>query len=158
MPSLMPGVPGAKEVYGICLLRNDASLVIPPDAKRRYGLSDGGWAIGATSHPGEPGFVLMSREGAEGSVFKSRIEELGTPLSVHWDSGRAYVLMRMEGSRIRLTRDIMDAFRIDVGDRLLVIKGARIGMAFVPVEVWRKKLSPRGFEDAVLRMETLPEF
>ncbi|MBN1409744.1 MAG: hypothetical protein JW969_02795 [Spirochaetales bacterium] len=40
MPSLMPGMPGAKEVYGISTIREDLKLRIPPKACDRYVLSE----------------------------------------------------------------------------------------------------------------------
>ena len=38
MPSLTPGMPGTKEVYGISIIKDDLSITIPPKAFKRYEL------------------------------------------------------------------------------------------------------------------------
>lgn len=40
MPSLSPGTPGAKEAYGISIIRDEMSINIPPKAFARYKLKE----------------------------------------------------------------------------------------------------------------------
>ncbi len=59
MPSLSPGMPGTKEAYGISLIRDDLSIVIPPKAFEHYGLTDGDIVLLSTTHIDE-GWLKLS--------------------------------------------------------------------------------------------------
>ena len=69
MPSLMPGVAGAKEVYGISMVGEDRVVNVPPKALERYGYRDRDQAVLVTGHRGESGFGLVRRETGGTSVF-----------------------------------------------------------------------------------------
>ena len=158
MPSLMPGTPGAKEVYGISTVREDMSVVIPPEAARRYELGDGDVVVLATTHLGETGFALMNREKALATVLGRRISELEGEDVVTRASGRAYAQTRVVGGKICLTPQMAEAFLVAPGDRLMVVKGARVAMAFTPVELWRERLARRGLHEATERIQGLERF
>jgi hypothetical protein len=158
MPSLMPGIPGAKEAYGVSIVRDDSTVAIPPRALQRYEIADGDLVVLATTHRGEGGFSLLNRKKAGASVlgsFIGRIEDRGT---VQWLDDRAYALSTVAGGRVTLTPEMAEAFHVKAGDRLLVVKGARVAMACIPVEVWEQKLAKRGFHEAIENMEKLEQF
>ena len=158
MPSLMPGTPGAKEVYGISVVRDDLSVVIPPDACHRYGIRDGDVVVLATAHRGEAGFSLMNREKAVATALGRRISQIEGEDVVNRAGGRAYVQTRVAEGRIRLTVQTAEAFLIAPGDRLMVVKGARVAMSFTPERVWREQLAGRGLHQALDNIDRLPEF
>lgn len=158
MPNLMPGTPGAKEVYGISTVRDDMTVVIPPEAARRYEIGDGDVVVLATTHLGETGFALMNREKALATVLGRRISKIEGEDVVSRAGGRALVQTRVVGGRVHLTPEMGEAFLIAPGDRLMVVKGARVAMAFTPVELWRKRLARRGLHESTERIQGLERF
>jgi hypothetical protein len=81
MPSLSPGTPGTKEAYGICIIRDDLSITIPPKAFKHHGLADSDVVLLTTTHIGEGGIGILNREKAYKSVFKKfidRIDQINT--------------------------------------------------------------------------------
>ena len=158
MPSLMPGVPGAKEAYGVSVVRDDLTVAIPPRALERYGIADRDLVVLATAHRGESGFSLMNRKSAGDTVLgrlTSRVSEVN---EVQWIDSRACALVTADGGRIALTPEMAEAFQVKKGDRLLVVKSARVAMTCMPVEVWKEKLAKKGFHQAIENMEKLEEF
>ena len=158
MPSLMPGVPGAKEAYGVSVVRDDLTVAIPPRALERYGIADGDLVVLATAHRGESGFSLVNRKTAEATVLGRLTGQVSEANAVQWIRGRACALTTLDGGRIALTPEMAEAFQVKKGDRLLIIKGARVAMGCTPVEVWKQKLARKGFHQAIQNMEKLEEF
>ena len=155
----MPGVAGAKEVYGISRMREGGEIVIPPRALVRYGIVDGESVILTTSHIGEAGFGLLVEAKARRTILRRRLESLTKSMDlVQWIGGRAHARTSVNGGRIRLSQEMMDAFLLEPDERLLVVKGAAVAMGFIPVEIWRKKLEKAGFAEAIERMDSLEEF
>ena len=158
MPSLMPGMPGAKEAYGVSVVRDDLTVTIPPRALERYEIADDDFVLLTTTHRGEGGLSLLNRKKAKASVL-GRLTDLASDVNaVRWDDGRACALARMAGGRVALTPEMAEAFQVKKGDRLLVVKSARVAMTCMPVEVWKQKLARKGFHQAVENMEKLEEF
>jgi hypothetical protein len=92
MPSLIPGMPGTKEVYGISIIREDLSITIPPKAKERYKIVDSDTVVLVTSHRSEGGFGLMKKEIAEKQYLKNASSRLVKINTIYWFNDKAYIL------------------------------------------------------------------
>jgi hypothetical protein len=149
MPSLMPGVAGAKEIYGIAILGEDLSFPVPGKALERYGLKDDDPVALTQAHKNEPGFALVSVAKASGSVMEIEPPPGNREESIFLHRGRCTVIRRIQGGRVRLGEKMAIALRLRAGEELLVIKGAAIAMAYVPVAVWREKLGRRNLTAAI---------
>lgn len=154
----MPGVPGAKEVYGISIIREDLSLKIPPAACERYKVTNETAVVLTTTHRGESGFALLNKCRGETTVFKKYIDRLGEFNTVYWFSDKAYVMVPFENGKINITSDMMSAFHLNIGDKLLVIKGAAVAMSFTPIDIWKDKFLKRGLQEAIDNMDKLEAF
>ena len=158
LPSLMPGMPGAKEVYGVSVVRDDMTVMIPPRAAKRYEIGDDDVVVLAATHRGEAGFGLLNREKAMATVLSRDISQIEDMDAVRWVRGKAYAQARVIDGRVRLTPQMAEVFGLSTGDRLMVVKGARVAMAFTPVGIWTDRLARRGLHDAIERVAALEEF
>ncbi|MBN2272900.1 MAG: hypothetical protein JXK95_01090 [Bacteroidales bacterium] len=158
MPSLSPGTPGAKEAYGISIIRDDLSIKIPPKALNRYGLSDNDIVLLCTTRIGEGGFGILNKEKAYKSVFKTVIDKIDKLNSIFYIKSKAYALTEIIEGKVLFTEQLLEAFNLKKGDRLLVIKSTTVSMSYSPVEVWKRKFEQRGFFEAVENMKKLEEF
>ncbi len=156
MPSLMPGTAGAKEVYAIAVILEDSSVGVPAEALGRFQIREGDSVLLTTSHPGDAGFSLISPRKAKGTVLQNLFEGV-TKDRVAWSARRGRIVARIEDGRFRLVPDALRAFGLRGDERLLVIKGAAAAMAYVPVDIWRRKLIERGLNEAVHNIERLRE-
>ncbi len=158
MPSLMPGMPGAKEVYGMVTVREDGSIRLPPRALERYGYRSEDQAFLVTGHRGKPGFGLVRRETGERSAFSRHVEGIEGMDTVKWTDGKAYSMVEVKEGRFRLSPQLLEAYHLEVGLELLVIKSTTVAMGFAPAEEWRENMERRGLLEAVENMERLPRF
>lgn len=158
MPSLMPGTPGAKEAYGISPVNEDYCFNIPPAACKRYKLAEEDSVILVTGHRGEGGFGLMKKSTGEEAVFGKYIREFTEIDTVLWFNEKAYAWTAVTKGKVKLTPEMMDAYYLNPGERLLVIKSTTVTMSFTPVEIWKRKFEQRGFHEAVKNMEKLEVF
>ena len=158
MPSLMPGMPGTKEAYGISIISPNGFIRIPPKAFARYALRAGEFAVATTTHRGEGGFALLNKSRAEATVFGKYIRQLEMPDVVHWFQKKAYALIRAGDGMIGLAPELLESFHLQPGDRLLVVKSTTVAMSFTPVDIWKDKFSRRGLTEAVGNMDKLQIF
>ena len=158
MPSLMPGMPGTKEAYGICVVGPDGLVRIPPRAFVRYEWHEDDLAVAVTTHRGEPGFALLNKARAEASVFRKYIDQLDRPDAVRGFNGKAYALLRVGPGTVRLAPALLEAFHLHAGDRLLAVKSTTIALSFTPADIWKAKFRRRGLEQAVANMDRLEVF
>jgi len=158
MPSLMPGMPGTKEAYGISVINADQSVNIPPKAFVRYGLRDNGIVLLTSTHKGEGGFAILNRDKAYRSVFKSTIDRIQSLDTAIWIRDRAYALTNLVDKKVVLNDHLLITFNLKVGARLMVVKSTTVAMSFTPVEIWKKKFEDRGMIEAVKNMSKLEIF
>ena len=158
MPSLMPGRPGTKEAFGISLIREDLRVSIPPRALAHYGLQAAGEVVLTTTHRGEGGFALLVPDRARATVFAVYLTQLIQMEKIYWFSEKAYTLVAQKEGRLILTPDILQAFHLGMGARLMVVKSTTVAMSFTPVEIWRAKFAQRGLCEAIENMALLEEF
>jgi hypothetical protein len=158
MPSLMPGTPGTKEAFGISKIKDDLTLRVPPKAISHYKISELDYVILITGHIGESGFGMARKETALKSVFKKFVSEIKNLEEVYWFNGRAFVMLEINKDVIKLNEDILKAFFLNVGYRLLVVKSTTVTMSFVPVEIWRHSFEQHGFYEAIENMKKLEEY
>jgi hypothetical protein len=111
-----------------------------------------------TGHRGEGGFGLMKKSTGEQAVFKKYIGQLTEMNTVLWFDERAYAQTAVNKGRVKLTPEMMKAFYLKPGERLLVIKSTTVTMSFTPVEIFKKKFAQRGLHEAVKNMEKLEVF
>ncbi|MBN1416138.1 MAG: hypothetical protein JW973_13635 [Bacteroidales bacterium] len=155
MPSLSPGTPGAKEAYGISVIRNDLSITIPPKAFKRYGLSDNAIVLLSSTRMGEAGLAILNKEKAYQSVFKDIIDRITALNSIMINNKRIFALTQVIDGKVFLTESMLKAFHLKTGDRLIVIKSTTTTMSYTPVGIWKRKFKQRGFLEAIENIKKL---
>ena len=158
MPSLHPGLPGTKEAYGLSLIRADERVILPPKAIAHYGLVDGDQVLLITTHRGEGGFAVSRQQTAACSVFARFMAQLSEPDVVSWFDAKAYALTGFTDGRIRLTPEMLDAYHVTVGQRLMIVKSTTVVMSCTPVEIWEQKFAQRGMTIAIENIQKLEQF
>ena len=154
----MPGMPGTKEAFGISKIKDDLTLKVPPKAISHYKISEQDYIILTTGHIGESGFGMIKKETALKSVFKKFASEIKNCEEILYFNNRAYSMLKIDNGVTRLTKDVLKAFYLKPGDRLLVVKSTTVTMSFTPVEIWKKKLKKHGFLEAIENMKKLEEY
>lgn len=144
MPSLHPGLAGAKEVYGLSLIREGGRVILPPKAVAHYGLVEGDTVLLITTHRGEGGFAVSRQQTAACSVFARFTAQLAVPNTVYWFDTKAYALTGFTAGGVRLTPELLDAYHVQVGQRLMIVKSTTVAMSCTPVEIWERKFAQRG--------------
>ena len=158
MPSLMPGTPGTKEAYAISIIREDLSIKIPPRAFERYDLTNDSLVVLVTTHRGESGFALLNKERAEATIFKKYIDQMDETDEVYRFNDKAYALTAISEGKICLTSELMQAFLLEKGDRLMVVKSTTVAMSYTPIAIWKKKFAMREMFEAIENMSKLDVF
>ncbi|MBN1798538.1 MAG: hypothetical protein JW822_08165 [Spirochaetales bacterium] len=158
MPNLMPGKPGTKEAFGISEVYDDFTIVIPPKALKHYGISDRDVIFLVTGQRGKSGFGMMKKETALNTVFKKYLNEIVQLEKIYWGNKRAFIMLEIKNGLIHINEDILKAFFITIGDKLMVAKSTTLTMSFTPVEVWIDIFNKHGFSEAIENMKTLPVF
>lgn len=158
MPSLMPGTPGAKEVYGVSIIKNNFTITIPPKAVKRYRYNTQDKGILITGRRGEGGFGLIKLTTAEKTVFWKNARKIEQENTVYWFNNKAYVMINISSGKFLLNKELMQAFLLKKKERLLVIKSTTVTMSFSPEEIFIKKFTARGFEESVKNISKLEIF
>lgn len=158
MPSLSPGTSGAKEAYGISILREDLMIQIPPKALKRYNLADNDPVLLTSTRPGERGFANLNLEKAGKSIFKKVIDEIVGHDMVYWKNSRPYAITKVVNERISFNKELIDAFDLQPGERYLIIKSTTLAMSYTPVAIWKVKFEKIGFYESIKNMDSLEVF
>lgn len=158
MPSLMPGLPGTKEAYGVSVIREDLSITIPPQALERYGVINSELVLLTTTHRGEGGLAMMRKAKAEATVFGKYVNRIEETKTIYWFNDKAYALTTVVDGKVGLTPEMLKAFHLKQEDRLMVVKSTTVAMSYTPVEIWKEKFAQRGLEEAIENMSKLEEF
>jgi hypothetical protein len=158
MPSLIPGMPGTKEAFGISLINDDGSINIPPKAYKHYGLANNTIVLLTSTHVGEGGLSILHKEKAFNSVFKTTIDKIETTNKPIWKKDRAYALTKLIDTKVILTTQLLDTFNLKIGDKLMVVKSTTIAISFTPIEIWKKRFEDRGLFEAIENMEKLIQY
>jgi hypothetical protein len=158
MPSLMPGMPGTKEAFAISRIKDDLTLKVAPKAISHYKISEHDYVILITGHIGESGFGMIKKDTALKSVFKKFVKEIKNCEEILMHNDRAFVMLKIDNGVTRLTNDILKAFYLKIGDRLMIGKSTTVTMSFVPLEIWKKKFKKHGFYEAIENMKKLEEY
>ncbi len=151
-------MPGTKEAFGISRIKDNLTLRVPPKAISHYNLSENDYVILATGHKGESGFGMIKKDTALKSVFNKFVKEINSCKEILRPGDRAYVMLKIDNGVTRLTEDVLKAFYLKPGDRLLVVKSTTVTMSFTPVEIWEKNLKKHGFYEAIENMKKLEEY
>ena len=155
MPSLSPGMPGTKEAYGISVVAPDGTVRIPPKAFAHYRFRAGELAVAATTHRGEPGFALLNKARAEATVFSKYISQLNASGEIRRFQDKAYALVCVGDGAIRLAPELLAAFHLKPGDRLMSVKSTTVALSFTPAEIWQDKFRRRGLVAAAANVDRL---
>ncbi len=159
MPSLSPGVSGAKEVYGISVLKEDNSIIIPPKAFLRYKLDYHCPVLLTSTREGECGFAILNIDKAKETVFKKIIDKIEITDKAYLVNSRPYAITKVqENSFIKFNSEILKAFELKAGEKYIVIKSTTVTMSFTPIAIFKEKLSAHGFLDAIKNIEKLEIF
>jgi hypothetical protein len=144
MPSLHPGLPGTKEAYGLSLIREGGRVILPPAAVVHYGLLEGESVLLITTHRGEGGFAISRQQTAARSVFAPYMAQVPALDTVIWAKDKAYALTKFTGGGIFLTPELLEAYHVQVGQRLMIVKSTTVVMSCTPAEIWAEKFAQRG--------------
>ena len=158
MPSLMPGMPGTKEAFGISKIKDDLSLRVPPKAISHYNISERDYVVLTTGHREESGFGMIKKDTALRSVFEKFVEEIKNDREIYWFNNRAFSIIEINNGLAFLNNNILKAFYLSVGDRLMVGKSTTVTMSFTPVEIWIDIFKKHGFSEAIENMKDLEEY
>ncbi len=158
MPSLSPGTAGAKEAYGISILREDNSIRIPPKAFLRYNLKNNDLVLLTSTRVGECGFAILNIENAKKSVFKKIIDKIDTINTAVWINSRPYAITQTTDGTIAFNNELLKAFKLKIGERFIVVKSTTVTMSYNPIEILKAKLKSHGFFEAVNNIEKLEIF
>jgi len=158
VPSLMPGTPGAKEAYGISIIREDLHVTVPPRALERYKLSGNDQVILVSTRPAEGGFAILNKDIARDTVFQKYIEQVTEPDTCFRFNKKAYFLTTLKQGKLLLTPEMLAVLTLAQGARLMVVKSTTVAMSFSPVEAWQAKFAQHGLFEAIGNMEKLQEF
>jgi hypothetical protein len=154
----MPGMAGAKEAYGISVIKEDHSITIPPKALERYELKNNDSVLLTSTRINERGLSILNREKAYASVFKKIIDKIEIPDTIVREKKRTFALTKIVQEKIFLNDELLQAFHLKQGDKLIVIKSTSLSMSFTAVEIWKDKFEKRGFPEAVRNMKKLKEY
>jgi hypothetical protein len=158
MPSIMPGMPGTKEAYGISIIGKNLCVAIPPKAISHYEFLNNSLVILTTTHRGESGFAVLNKKRAEQSIFKNKIDMLNQEDKVYWFDKKAYSLTRIKNGKIKLNTETMAAFYLATGYRLMSVKSTTIALSLTPAEIWKEKFVKRGLIETANNIDGLPVF
>lgn len=158
MPSLSPGTPGAKEAYGISTIRADYSICIPPKALKRYNIANDDLVLLTSTRKGEGGLAVLNYTKAKQTVFNEIISKINDIDVLVYEKSRSYAITKVLQDRIFLNHDLIEAFNLKIGDKLVVIKSTTVAMSFSPVEIWKEKFLKRGFLDSIRNLDKLEIF
>ena len=136
-------MPGTKEAYGLSLIREAGWVALPPKAIARYDLADGDRVLLITTHRGEGGFAVSREQTAAQSVFARFMAQLGAINTVAWFNDKAYALTSYSAGKIQLTPEMLDAYHVTIGQRLLIVKSTTVVMSCTPVEIWERVRATR---------------
>lgn len=67
-------------------------------------------------------------------------------------------MTKINNESVFLNNEMLSAFNLKIGDKLMVVKSTTIAMSFTPVEIWKEKFKKRGLLDTIKNMDLLPEF
>jgi hypothetical protein len=154
----MPGMPGTKEAFGISKIKDDLSLRVPPKALSHYKISERDYVVLTTGHREEGGFGMIKKDTALRSVFKKFVEEIKNDWEIYWFNNRAFSVIEINNGLAFLNNNILKAFYLTVGDRLMVGKSTTVTMSFTPVEIWIDIFKKHGFSEAIENMKKLEEY
>ena len=155
MPGLSPGMPGTKEAYGISVVAPNGTVRIPPKAFDHYRFRAGELAVAVTTHRGEPGFALLNKARAEATVFGKIIAQLDASGEIRRFQDKAYALVCVGDGAIRLAPELLAAFHLKPGDRLMSVKSTTVALSFTPAEIWQDKFRRRGLVAAAANVDRL---
>jgi hypothetical protein len=155
MPCLSPGVSGAKEAYGIAVIKENKSVSIPPKALERYNLHNNDVVLLTSTREGECGFCILNIHKASETVFLKiidKIKKIDEPIFI---KSRPYAITDIKNEKIYFNNAILKAFELKPGDRFVIIKSTTLTISFNPIEIFKEKLRSHGFEDAVKNIDNL---
>lgn len=158
MPSLSPGIAGAKEAYGISILKEDNTIRIPPKAFKRYNLKDNDLVLLTSTRFGECGFAILNIEKAKKSVFNKIIAKIDTTDIPVFINSRPYSITRTINQSITFSNELLEAFDLKIGERFIIIKSTTITMSYNPIEILKAKLKSHGFFEAINNIDKLEIF
>ena len=119
-----------KNVYGWSVIGNDNSLHLPPEVIDEYNLGENSDIVLFTASKTSGGFCISKFETLKSSRLSHIINEnpeLERESGQIVDyKGKSYCRLRMCGNEVKLSCDIMNHFELEIGDKLLIIKGSNI--------------------------------
>lgn len=155
MPSLHPGLPGTKEAYGLSLVREGGRVILPLRAIAHYGLVEGDVVLLITTHRGEGGFAISRQQTAARSVFAPYMAQVPALDTVIWAKDKAYALTKFSDGGISLTPEMLEAYHIQPGQKLMIVKSTTVVMSCTPAEIWAEKFAQRGMALEVANIQKL---
>jgi hypothetical protein len=125
MPQL---VKGGKYVYGWVYVRKDGSINIPNEAYLEYGFIQDEDGVITSGSKRSGGFGLTSERLLKNSILSNTFAKNQNKNS----KKRKFSKVKIDkGGFITLSEHIMGDFGINIGDKLLVIRGSGLALGFI---------------------------
>ncbi|MDU1889589.1 MAG: hypothetical protein E6767_02765 [Dysgonomonas sp.] len=130
MPQLTKG---GKFVFGWCIIREDLTVTLPEQTIQEYGIEKVNRLFLISGSKTTGGFSVSHKELLLNSVFEN-ITGLYPDLCINNPTmnkiidhnGRKYVWVYIETGVVQLTRDILSAYNLKTGDKLMCIRSSNI--------------------------------
>jgi bifunctional DNA-binding transcriptional regulator/antitoxin component of YhaV-PrlF toxin-antitoxin module len=130
---------GGKYVFGWSQIREDGTIVIPAEAVKEYALKPGTQVILISGSRSSGGFVMAIKSLLKQSEMSSILTKSPELDSEQFAEGqivrigkRKYCQSRVADKNIIiLNPQILEAFGISAGDRLLSVRGSYIGVSML---------------------------
>ncbi len=158
MPILSPGGSKAKEAYGISVIKENKSVIIPPKGLERYNLHNNDVVLLSSTKEGECGFVIMNIHKANDTVFRKVIEKISKIDEPVFIKSRPYAITDIKNGKIYFNDDILKAFELKIEDRFVVIKSTTVTMSFNSIDIFKEKIKSHDFYESVNNIDKLDVF
>lgn len=125
-------VKGGKYAYAWVNIRQTGSMTIPPEAVQDYRLEPDEIVVLIPGSKGSGGFSVVPQR----NIKDSPLNPLKNNCDVQEDKvqvshGKPFTVTRLEGERVNLPMETLEAFGIEKGDRLLAVRGSGMGPSFL---------------------------
>ena len=129
MPQL---VKGGKIAYAWTNISQTGSITVPPKAFRDYRLEPEEIVVLMQGSKRSGGFSVVPQRNIKDSPLNplKNKEDVQEDM-VHVLNGRLFTVTRLKGGKVNLPKEALEAFGLEKGDKLLAVRGSRLGPSFI---------------------------
>lgn len=131
-------VKGGKNVFGWSHISETGQIMIPPDAFKEYGFTDGGKAFLMSGSKKSGGFGLTTQEKLENSPLSGIIlahpdlasYEIPEGQPIRYNS-KVFCWVAITNQHFLVPWETLTLYGIQKGDRLLTVRGSSLALGFI---------------------------